>query len=152
LKFLYKIHSGYDGFIPARLPQRMTRGLLTLGWARYLDAVEVGDEVWVYFHGPHRFANGVYAKGLVRYVDLDAGSVRIRLREWRTDQPLSDSKTTASVAEVVATRYRQVFLLPEEWQRVPVCSVNQPNVRRAGVARAKAALTGRACLRSARNR
>jgi hypothetical protein len=53
LKFLYKIYSGYDGFTPARIPERLLpRSILRLSWARYMDSVEVGDEVWIYFHPP----------------------------------------------------------------------------------------------------
>src|ERR1700729_2536258 len=50
VKFLYKIYSGYDGFQPARIDGRMIDGkTLRLGWDKYLDVVEPGAEVWVYF-------------------------------------------------------------------------------------------------------
>jgi hypothetical protein len=53
VKFLFKINSGFDGFRPARIPDRLEPGgLLPLGWDRYIDAVDDGSEVWVYFRGP----------------------------------------------------------------------------------------------------
>ncbi|MBV9925680.1 MAG: hypothetical protein JOZ96_11735 [Acidobacteria bacterium] len=125
MKFLYKIYSGYNGFTPGRIPQRLLSGSqLRLGWRRYIDVVDVGNEVWVYFHGPHRFAHGVYVKGIVSKIDVDEQNVFIRTREYRTDRPLTDAATTRRVAEAVRTRNVQVFLLPREWVVPPDCSVD----------------------------
>ena len=121
MRFLYKIHSGYDGFRPAVLPDRMEGRRLLLGWRHYIDVVERGWECWVYFHGPHRFENGVYAKGIVDGIDLEAGKVSLRVREYQTDAPMTPARTTARVADVVATRYRQVFLWPDDWTVSPQC-------------------------------
>jgi predicted amidophosphoribosyltransferase len=124
LKFLYKIHSGYDGFRPAAIPNRLQdQQLLRLGWTRYLDTVELAAEVWIYFHGPHRFDNGVYVKGIVRNIDRAGASVLLRVREYSTTAPLTDDATTQRVAAVVAPRYRQVFLFPTELEPVPACDV-----------------------------
>jgi hypothetical protein len=35
LKFLYKIWSGYDGFMPADIPKRLHDKTRVLGWNRY---------------------------------------------------------------------------------------------------------------------
>ena len=123
MKFLYKIHSGYDGFRPAVIPQRMERGRLRLGWRHYIDTVEKGWECWVYFHGPHRFENGVYVKGIVDDVDLAAGEVSLRVREHGTERPITSRKTSKRVADVVAPRYRQVFVWPEQWTVEPECGL-----------------------------
>lgn len=125
MKFLYKIHSGFDGFSPNRIPDRLLPGgRLRLGWDTYLDEVEKGDEVWVYFHGPHRFHSGVYAKGLVTHVDRGTRGVFIKPRESSVKEPLTDSATSQRVAEAVGTRFRQVFLFPTEWTVAPKCNVN----------------------------
>ena len=121
MRFLYKIYSRYDGFTPAVIPQRMADGRLLLGWRHYIDVVEKGWECWVYFHGPHRFENGVYAKGIVDSVDINARQVCLRVREYRTDAPLTPPDTSAKVAEAVAQRYRQVFIWPEQWTVAPEC-------------------------------
>ncbi len=121
MRFLYKIHSGYDGFRPAVLPERMQGRRLRLGWRHYIDVVEKGWECWVYFHGPHRFENGVYAKGIVDGIDPETGEVSLRVREYRTDAPMTPRSTSARVADVVATRYRQVFLWPDDWTVPPQC-------------------------------
>ena len=121
MKFLYKIHSGYDGFRPAVLRDRMEGGRLRLGWRHYIDVVEKGWECWVYFHGPHRFENGVYAKGIVDGIDLESGEVSLRVREYKTDAPITSKESSARVAEVVARRYRQVFLWPDDWIVAPEC-------------------------------
>ena len=129
MKFLYKIHSAYDGFRPAVLEDRMQGGRLRLGWGHYIDVVEKGWECWVYFQGPHRFENGVYAKGIVDGIDLEAGEVSLRVREHRTDAPITSKETSARVAEIVATRYRQVFLWPDDWIVPPRCETKACKAR-----------------------
>ena len=124
MKFLYKIHSAYDGFRPAVLPERMQDKRLRLGWRHYIDVVEKGWECWVYFHGPHRFENGVYAKGIVDGINLEASEVSLRVRDYSTDVPITSQETSAKVATVVATRYRQVFLWPDDWIERPHCELN----------------------------
>lgn len=124
MKFLYKIHSGFDGFFPARIPERLRdKKFLPLGWTRYLDEVSRGDEVWVYFRGPHRFEDGVYAKGHVASVDLVSKRVMLRLYRYRTDRPVTDRRTSQRVATIVSPRYRQVFFLPSDWETVPHCDI-----------------------------
>ena len=123
MKFLYKIHSGYDGFRPAVIPQRMEAGRLRLGWRHYIDTVEKGWECWIYFHGPHRFENGVYVKGIVDDVDLVGGEVGLRVREHGTEQPITPREVSNRVADVVAPRYRQVFVWPEQWTVEPECGL-----------------------------
>lgn len=125
MKFLYKIHSGYDGFYPRRIPDRFLEpNLLRLGWDRYVDVIEEGSEVWVYFHGPHQFENGVYVKGFIRSIETKRLSVLLRVREYSTKNPLTNKDESGRVAVVVSPRYRQVFLLPEEWLTVPNCSIS----------------------------
>lgn len=124
MRFLYKIYSGYDGFTPACIPERVTgAGLLSLGWRQYVDAVEIGHEVWVYFHGPHAFVNGVYVRGIVEEVDADYPAVLLRVAESDADQPLTSAVTAERIAAVVAPRGRQVFVLPEEWEPGPSCDI-----------------------------
>jgi hypothetical protein len=123
MRFLYKIHSGHDGFRPAVLPERMRNGRLRLGWRHYIDTVEKGWECWIYFHGPHRFTDGVYVKGIVDRVDLGANVVSLRVREHSTEQPITLQEISRRVAEVVAPRYRQVFVWPDEWTIAPECGL-----------------------------
>lgn len=123
MKFVYKIHSGFDGFTPKRVPERMTGKTLRLGWKRYVDAVEPGDEIWVYFHGPHAFDNGVYVKGIAEDVLYDERKVLLRVTEHSTDHPLTDATLSSRISSVVSTRYQQVFVLPEELDAAPVCTV-----------------------------
>ena len=65
MKFLYKIWSGYNRFTPREIPKRLQPGkTLALGWRRYIDSVEEGHEVWVYFHGPRVTPSGfLYCTG-----------------------------------------------------------------------------------------
>ena len=126
MKFLFKIHSGFDGFQPKKIPERLISGCkLELGWDAYLDSVEMGDDVWVYFHGPHQFHRGVYAKGFVTGIDFQRHKVVIKLRRYNVEHPLTNKVTSQLVADAVATRYRQVFLFPEKWAAVaPQCNVD----------------------------
>ncbi|MCL4796463.1 MAG: hypothetical protein KJZ84_18005 [Bryobacteraceae bacterium] len=125
MKFLYKIWSGFDGFQPRRIGERLVNGKdLALSWKRYIDAVDVGDEVWVYFHGPHRFTPGVYANGFVSEIDVGSSLVRLRVRKYTETQPLTDPDTSERIGRTVSTRNRQVFLFPEEWDSAPQCSLH----------------------------
>jgi predicted amidophosphoribosyltransferase len=124
-KFLYKIHSGYNGFTPARIPERLLEGKrLQLGWQRYIEAVDLGDEVLVYFHGPHKFENGVYIDGIVQNVDITNLNIYIRVRNYSVSKPLTDPATSQRIAEVVKTRFQQVFLYPQEWIVAPNCTID----------------------------
>jgi len=129
VKFLYKIYSGYDGFRPAVIPQRMDAGRLRLGWRHYIDTVEIGWECWVYFHGPQRFEDGVYVKGIVDAVNLEAREVNLRVREFGTERPITPCETSRRVAEVVAPRFRQVFVWPQHWTVEPECGLAACKVR-----------------------
>ena len=114
MRYLYKIYSPFDGFVPSRIPDRMVDGrFLVLGWAKYLDAVHLGDEVWVFFIGPG-FENGVYAKGLVARIDPEDSAVTLRVRRHSVTTPLTDAATSAALRPVVATRNRQVFTWPAD--------------------------------------
>jgi hypothetical protein len=125
VKFLYKVWSKYDGFTPAQVPaRRLPGGLLRLGWARYIEAVERGTEIWVYFHGPHAFENGVYVKGVAHAIDVDQGEVLLRIRQASTSVPLTDASTSARIAAIVAARGLQVFLLPDALDVAPTCNVD----------------------------
>ncbi|MXZ55572.1 MAG: phosphoribosyltransferase [Gammaproteobacteria bacterium] len=124
MKFLYKIHSGFDGFRPAVLPERIKDRRLRLGWRHYIDVVEKGWECWVYFHGPHSFENGVYVKGVIDDIEHVNRVVIIRVREHRTDQPITSKPTSVRVADIVRPRYRQVFIWPDEWTTVTQCEPN----------------------------
>ena len=132
MRFLYKIYSRFDGFRPAVLEERMEGRQLRLGWQRYIDVVEKGWECWIYFHGPHKFENGVYAHGIVVGIDLEAEEVTVRVRKYRTDRPITGRKTSRRIAEVVAQRYRQVFVWPEEWKAAPKCSLKACEKRQCG--------------------
>lgn len=122
--FLYKIHSGYDGFYPERIPDRLDDGkYLRLGWKRYLDIVKRGDEVWVYFRGPHAFDEGIYLKGRVGGINLEDQEVILKVFRYRTNSPLTDAKESQRAAKIVEPRYRQVFLLPSDWEVVTTCDI-----------------------------
>lgn len=124
MNFLYKIYSGYDGFQPKNIPSRMIDGrYLDLGWERYLDVVDKGDEVWIYYFGPHHFLPGVYAKGRVTSINQADKQIRLRVYSYKITSPLTDDQTTQRIALLVRARGRQVFYLPADWEKVSDCSV-----------------------------
>lgn len=124
MKYIYKVYSGYDGFTPRRLPDRLLAGgLLRLGWRRYVDTVEVGDEVWVYFFGPGVPEPAVYARGRVRSVDLENTSALIRVFESSSEAPLSEAALSTEMAALVRARGVQVFLFPENLSVTSRCTV-----------------------------
>ena len=123
MRYLYKINSGYDGFTPQRIPERLMGGrILKLGWAKYLDVLRLRDEVWVVFVGG-RFEPGVYVQGLVASIDAEAGTVDVRVREFSTTAPLTDAETSAALRNAVNVRYRQVFLWPADRKLQERCEV-----------------------------
>jgi hypothetical protein len=124
LKFLYKIYSRYDGFTPQRIPDRLRAGqILRIGWQRYVDAIDTGDEIWIYFHGPHAFEPGVYIRGRVAKVNIPERTVDVRVFEHSTDSPLSDATLSAQFAQLARARGVQVFLLPEALVVTDQCTV-----------------------------
>jgi hypothetical protein len=130
MRFLYKIYSRYDGFRPPKIPERRDEnGRMILGWRHYIDVLERGAEVWVFFHGHSTYQPGVYAKGFVHEIDADAERVYLRIREWAADKPLIDAQTNSLVADAVAQRGRQVFYLPETLLPTPTCNVQSCGAR-----------------------
>lgn len=130
MRYLYKINSAYNGFSPKRIPERLVDGrLLTLGWAKYLDAVHLGDEVWIVFIG-NGFENGVYAQGLVAAIDTNTGSIQLRVRRFSTTTPMTDATTSAALLTTVSIRYRQVFLWPADRQVREACHASDCSERR----------------------
>lgn len=124
MRFVFKINSGFDGFRPALIPDRLEPdGRLSLGWAKYIEVAERGEEVWVYFRGPHRFVDGVYVKGTIDEVDLAGSRVLLRVRDVATDAPLTDAATGERIAELVSRRYQQVFVVPEHVAPVAGCTL-----------------------------
>ncbi|MBM7804202.1 putative amidophosphoribosyltransferase [Geodermatophilus bullaregiensis] len=123
MKWVYKIWGGYDGFRPSQIPARMLPGgELNLGWARYADVAEPGDDVWVWFHEGNRFTPGVYVKGIVESIDPVAQQIVLQTQEWSDAHPLTTSDEHAVLAGVVAPRNRQVFVLPEDFRRFEHCT------------------------------
>ena len=125
MKFLYKIYSGYDGFTPSAISDRTVADgkRLVLGWQKYIDSVSRNDECWIYFHGPHRFQYGVYVKGSIHKIDRVAKQVVLTIKQHSAATPLTDSDTSARVADIVSTQGRQVFAWPETAEIAQQCSL-----------------------------
>jgi hypothetical protein len=122
--FAYKINADRDGFTPQRLHERMdSRRRVHLGWRQYVDAVEEGDLVLVFFSG-RGLASGIYCQALVTEVDSAARRVWLSVESIDVDVPLSDGSLTRRVALQVAQSKRQVFALPED--APTACSAFEP--------------------------
>jgi hypothetical protein len=124
VKFVYKINSSYDGFRPTRIPDRLEGKRLELGWKTYIEVVELGDEIWVYFLGRHKFEPGIYARGIAEAIDYESRQLTLRVTKYAVDKPLTDPALTTKLAKLVAIRYRQVFVLPDELDVAPACTVS----------------------------
>lgn len=123
MNFLYKINSGFDGFTPKRLPERVKKGRLVLKWTRYIDEVERGSRVWIYFHGPHAFKPGVYAKGRVTQIREARDSVVVDIYESSADTPITDTRTSGRLGKAVQARGLQVFYFSPESLSPRKCDV-----------------------------
>jgi hypothetical protein len=127
VRWLYKIWSGYDGFRPNQIPRRLAPGgELNLGWARYADVAEPGDDVWVWFYGPGSFIPGVYVKGIAESIDPVAQQLVLQTQRWSATGPLTSATENAMLAPIVAPRGRQVFVLPEDFRRFDQCTATLP--------------------------
>lgn len=126
MRWLYKIWGGYDGFRPSAIESRLSDGELHLGWAKYADVVEPGDEVWVWFHEAQRFTPGVYAKGIVKSIDPVARQVVLRAQEWHGSKSLTTPKENLFLAPIASPKRRQVFFLPDDFRRFDGCTATDP--------------------------
>ena len=124
MRFLFKIYSGYDGFRPAVIERRMDGGLVPLKWPVYFDDAEKGAEVWIYFHGPHKFENGVYIRGRIQRRDPLTSTIYLHPTEYSLKEPLSDPATSEEVAATVQTSRRQVFFFPPSLAPTPDCDLH----------------------------
>lgn len=129
MRFLYKIHSGFDGFYPAKISSRIKHDSLRLRWKRYIDVVEKNSECWVFFHGPHKFEKGVYVKGVISNIDRQNEFVDLKVREYQEKEPLVSQLENERISEVVKVRYRQVFSWPKEWP-AEECNISMCTNRR----------------------
>lgn len=119
MKFLRETRLACDGFRPALIPQRIEAGQLRLGWCHYIDSVQRGWKCRVYFHGPHRYENGVCVKGIVDEVNLPKHEVSLRVREYGTKRRTTAREISNRVADGVAPRYRRASVWPQHWTVEP---------------------------------
>lgn len=128
MRFVYKIHSGYDGFTPLRIPDRMIDGdKLELGWGKYIDEVTKGDEVWIYFKGPHKFVEGIYLRGTVKQIQREKSIVVLKIMKDSMDRPLEESRIKDLVSKVprlIQSWGLQVFPIPTDWITVDNCTMD----------------------------
>lgn len=124
MRWLYKIWSGYNGFRPAKIPTRLSSGgELLLGWAKYADVAEPGDDVWVWFYEGDRFTPGIYVKGIVESVDPVRQQLVLQTQEWSSDRPLTTPTENTALAPLLAGRSgRQVYFLPDDFRRFDACT------------------------------
>ena len=67
--FVYRINASYDGFTPSKIPERKSGNRLIFNWNAYLEALDVGDIVLVYFFGS-KCKSGIYAVVKIYKYDL----------------------------------------------------------------------------------
>jgi len=115
--FLYRVDTGYDGFLPSRIPERSDRGVLGYNWACYLESLEPGDIVLTYFKGTE-CRPGIYAVGVVRHVDVTTRrmNVTVRLLRYSADNraPLLPVRGNETLFQRLRTRPRgSEVIVPE---------------------------------------
>ena len=131
MRFVYKIHSGYDGFRPGVIPQRMG-GTPPARMAALHRRGGEGVGVLGLLPWAAQVRARVYAQGIVDGVDHDALEVSLRVRHFDSREPIASPEINAQVAALVAPRYRQVFVWPDEWTDTPRCSLAACKARRCG--------------------
>ncbi len=128
MRFVYKIYSDYDGFVPNQIPVRAAGNLLKLGgWKKYIDVIEKGWECWIYFHGRKTPTRGIYAVGSVREINYDENFVILRLKNYRTDRPIKSQDVCERIAKIVNHKGRQVFVLPVDFEKPWSCGEKSCN-------------------------
>jgi len=84
--FIYRINVNYDGFYPSGIPARRSGNNLLFNWAAYLEALDIGDLVLVYFFGGNS-KKGVYALARINRLDLskNENNVKASLIKFSSD-------------------------------------------------------------------
>jgi len=80
--YLYRIDTGYDGFLPSLIPERSERGILRFNWRSYVESLEPDDIVLTYFKGTGCRA-GIYAVAAVRQIDVSGREKNVAARLLR---------------------------------------------------------------------
>lgn len=109
MHFLYRIDSGYDGFLPCHITGRVHQQCISYNWYAYAQLVEPGDIVYTYFTGPgcHK---GIFAVATIVSVKLGVrdGNVVGRLLSYSPDnrRPLVDAAKNARLFRLLNCRRR----------------------------------------------
>jgi len=107
--FLYRINSGYDGFLPCHIPGRAYRQCISYNWRTYVQNLEPGDIALTYFTG-QGCRKGIFAvaKILSIKIGVQESNVVGRLLSFSPDnrKPLIDVKENASLFSHLDSRCR----------------------------------------------
>jgi hypothetical protein len=106
---MYRINPAYDGFLPSRIPDRTSRGIIRFNWGAYLENLECGDIILFYFRGRDCIA-GIYGVAVIRGTDITSheGNVTARLLKYSCDNytPLIPVRGNRRLFEKIRTRPR----------------------------------------------
>ena len=110
--YLYRIDSGYDGFTPKKIPQRIEgKRYLTYNWNQYFDEVTRGDIVFTYFFGKN-VSRGVYLiSKAVRFTGRN--KVKAKILDYDNQEPIISQEEIAKYTGYIFNRPRgSVFVIP----------------------------------------
>ena len=81
--FLYRINSGYDGFLPCHIPGRAYRQCISYNWRAYCENLEPGDIALTYFAG-QGCRKGIFAVAKILSIKIGVRKSNVvgRLLSW----------------------------------------------------------------------
>ena len=75
--FVYRVNVDYDGFYPSRILERRSGNKIVFNWTAYLEALDKGDIVLVYFFGGGCKA-GIFAIAKISKIDLEKNKKNVQ--------------------------------------------------------------------------
>ena len=114
--YLYRVNTGYDGFLPSLIPDRTSRGIFTYNWGAYVESLEPGDVVLTNFAGAG-CRDGIYAVTVIRNIDITKrdGNVRSRLLAYSDEDcrpliPMNANRSLFSQVRLARPRGAEVIV------------------------------------------
>jgi adenine/guanine phosphoribosyltransferase-like PRPP-binding protein len=109
--FIYRVNTGYDGFTPSKMEERIKHGKIIYNWCAYLEALNKGDMVLTHFSGSCR--PGVYLISTVAGIDIrkKVKNVEGKVIAMRTDSPLIGKSANPELFGALWNRRRGAELI-----------------------------------------
>lgn len=117
--FIYRVNTGYDNFLPSKIPQRTINGTFYYNWGCYLEALDRGDTILTYFTGSG-CRKGIYAITIIKNFDItkNEANVEAQIIECSSDNwdPLiPHSGNEEYFSDVISRKRGAEIVIPNDY-------------------------------------